>query len=1651
MDPRIAVLARCLGLSVLCLGLSLGCTEPGVSPQPPPAGVVDAAASTVVVDRPTGVLANGQDTAVITVTALRKTDGSPLSGLAVSLTVEGEGASILESAAITDITGVARARVTSTVPGVKTVKASVTDDLGRRVPLTATATVDFADVNTVKTLAFRSALPDGVAGVPLQGLVVEVRNGAGAVVTDSTVEVTLSPGSGGSVVPEGLLTVAAVNGVATFPDVVLTKAGEGYHFSANAPGFEPVASTVFTVAPGAVSALGVDRILDTATAGAAEALEITLADMYANTATNYTGTVTLTSTDAAATLPSHTFTAADAGRFKFQGITFRTAGPQFLTIADSAGAFSFTSPVDVSGALPTHMVFTQQPSSRVSTRGALGTVTVELKDAFGNTSPVTGILVHVSVPAGAFTLSGGLQQWADGGVATFPDLSIAGHGTTHLIASVAPLQMQDVSSADVQVVDDVAPAKPVLTQTGATETGLTVQWTGVGDDGVQGQLTSQELRYSTSAITTDAAFNAATPVTVAAPVPAGAVQSATLSGLGAGQTYHVALKVTDAHGNSARSDSLAVSTADPQVTQLAFTPQPSNGTAGSVLADVKVSLLDARGDVVPMATTAVTLSLTGQPGFTAVTVAAVNGVATFPGLRVDTAGTFTFTATAGALTKVSQPFTVDAGAAAKLVLAAFTDPIDAGDSVDVSVSATDAYGNILKDYAGTVHFTSSDTQAVLPPDATFTPADQGEKTVSGLVFKTAGTQSLTVTDTATPALTGTVDAEVRASTAASLEVVASAGPFGAGQSLSYELVARDVYGNVAKDYASTVTFSSSDAQAVLPGAYTFTLLDEGRHTFSVELRTAGEQVLVAEDVSEPALTASHHYVILPADVDHLAFDAAPTTGEVREALEDIQVSLRDAHDNRVSATSRDVALTFARGAFPQGRVTRATVDGVATFVGALVTDEGTYQLQAEANGLARVTSPDLIISDTKAPGPVVDFHAYAPSATSITLTWQDSGDDGSLGTAARYDLRYATEAITDADFESATVLSILGAPARAGTYRWHALTDLDMSETYFFALKTFDGAGNASTLALSSVRTPSPCEDRCWEPLTDCMPDARTLITSKQVCVDSPAGNPYCQVKSTKTTHCPGEDGACFHGACTTAPAPEKGELSISEVMHSPSAGRTEYLELRNTSDKLLSIAGLTVTYDNGVGEPLSFTVNPDEWAASLIPPGSFWVLGQDGDLTANGFVPVDHVYGPSFVMGDTGTLSVRHGTTEVDRVVYTHDFPHTPGHAMSLADSMVGTNGSARPWYWCDAHRRVGNGRGDYGSPRQPNGDCRLVSSPAIFCKIHSPKTFPSADGSYPAYILPNTSYDIYTRFSGGSLTTGNPQGNDYYPLLEVQLGYGVDTTLPGDWTWTPASFNPDYSAPGGSNEDELNAVLRIPTLGRYSYGFRYRMPYSGWLYCDQNGPVRSPSNAYGSVSVVASVPPPPLTNHVVISEVSGLHSSANLPSRGGFIELFNPTHEDVDLSYWELLYDHEIGSTGFTGGFGFREGSVIPAHGYFLLGNPTYTGPVAADDAYAFDIAMSGRGLLRLLRPDGLPNREVDALLYGAPNSPECCRAPFAPQGGSLERKALPTSTRTTLGLQGADAVRGNGYDSDNSARDFVVRTERQPQNSQSPREYY
>jgi hypothetical protein len=163
-----------------------------------------------------------------------------------------------------------------------------------------------------------------------------------------------------------------------------------------------------------------------------------------------------------------------------------------------------------------------------------------------------------------------------------------------------------------------------------------------------------------------------------------------------------------------------------------------------------------------------------------------------------------------------------------------------------------------------VTFSSSDSQAVLPANYTFTSTDQGVHTFT-VTFKTAGTQSLTAKDTANSTITSTQsNITVNPAAASTLSVTGFPSPTTVGTSASFKVTAKDAYGNTATGYTGTVKFSSSDLLASLPANYTFTSTDAGVHTFTATLNTVGTQSITATDSVTSTVTGTQGNITVNA-------------------------------------------------------------------------------------------------------------------------------------------------------------------------------------------------------------------------------------------------------------------------------------------------------------------------------------------------------------------------------------------------------------------------------------------------------------------------------------------------------------------------------------------------------------------------------------------------------------------------------------------------------------------------------------------------------------------------------------------------------------------------------------------------------------------
>ena len=183
------------------------------------------------------------------------------------------------------------------------------------------------------------------------------------------------------------------------------------------------------------------------------------------------------------------------------------------------------------------------------------------------------------------------------------------------------------------------------------------------------------------------------------------------------------------------------------------------------------------------------------------------------------------------------------------VLAPSVAPVS-GTPFNVTVNALDASSSLVASYSGTVHFTSTDSQAVLPADSKLT---NGVGTFS-LTFKTSGPQTFTVTDPAgvlTPATPPSTT--VNPGATAQLSITACPTAVNIGVSFHCTLTAQDASNNVTSGYTGTVHFSSKDTQAVLPANST---LSAGTSSFSASLSSPGPQTITATDTVYPSITGT---------------------------------------------------------------------------------------------------------------------------------------------------------------------------------------------------------------------------------------------------------------------------------------------------------------------------------------------------------------------------------------------------------------------------------------------------------------------------------------------------------------------------------------------------------------------------------------------------------------------------------------------------------------------------------------------------------------------------------------------------------------------------------------------------------------------------
>ncbi len=372
-----------------------------------------------------------------------------------------------------------------------------------------------------------------------------------------------------------------------------------------------------------------------------------------------------------------------------------------------------------------------------------------------------------------------------------------------------------------------------------------------------------------------------------------------------------------------------------------------------------------------------------------------NGAGVF-NATLTTAGAQTITATdllngsvAGTSSKV---IVIPLATAASLAVSAPTNT-KAGASFALTVTARDVYGNTATGYAGTVHFTSTDAQSVLPANYTFNSSNDGVETF-GVTLKTRGNQTVTATDTVNAKLS-TAESFVVSGVATHffLSVPASVT---AGVPFNFTVTALDAFNNTASNYAGTVHFTSTGAGATLPLNASLT---NGVGTFTAILTKAGAVSLTASDTVAPTTLVATKSITVSAGAATHFLVSAPASAAAGTPLK-ISVTAQDAYGNTTTGYTGTVHFTSSDGAATLPADTTLTRGG-GTFRVTLWTSGSQTVDAADSLNDAIVGVSNPVAVSTAAAGYAIQLAASSLTA-GATLTFTVTAVDGSGNTATGY-------------------------------------------------------------------------------------------------------------------------------------------------------------------------------------------------------------------------------------------------------------------------------------------------------------------------------------------------------------------------------------------------------------------------------------------------------------------------------------------------------------------------------------------------------------------------------------------------------------------------------------------------------------------------
>ena len=694
--------------------------------------------------------------------------------------------------------------------------------------------------------------------------------------TGYTGTVAISTTNANAILPAPATFAANSNGILAVSNIYLLSATNNTSLSAADTSNPNVAGSQAGIQ---VTPLAADHFVLTSlangAAGHTNALTVVVRDMYNNIAAGYRGTITFTSSDPGASLPTnYTFLAGDQGTHTFAGVALVTVGTQSVTAQDTTNATIAGTQrgIVISGNSASHITLTGAAST---VAGQAQNVLITAVDAYGNVDPnFAGAVTFSTTDPNATLAASYTFSTADAGTRLLPVTYVAATIQTLTATGPAGIGSTQINTAVVPANANAYVLAGIPNAPAGQATSVTVRVIDAYNNTVplyrgQAHFTSSDTHAS---LPTDYAFVAAD----------NGIKAVGLTLVTAGTQW---VRATDANSPNifGQQSGISVGVAQSHLQVSCNT----NTTAGAPFA-ITVKAVDAYGNLNPNYAGTVHFT-TGDPNASmppdVIVTNANNGSISAANaiLRVATANRSIIASDTNVSSYTgAQSGILVAPANANAVVLTGLGAVTAGVQTSATLTAYDAFNNVATGYTGTVSFSSTDGNATLAPTANFAASYAGIRTfTNAFTLLHAGPQTITASDV-NNALVATWNVTVSAATPAALILAAPAASI-AGNIIVAQVQAQDAYGNLASTYRGTVGLSSSDPNASYPASYAFLAADAGTHTFNANLilRQSGTQVVNAVDANNAYLGAGAAAIsVSPAPIASLRVGApASVTSE----------------------------------------------------------------------------------------------------------------------------------------------------------------------------------------------------------------------------------------------------------------------------------------------------------------------------------------------------------------------------------------------------------------------------------------------------------------------------------------------------------------------------------------------------------------------------------------------------------------------------------------------------------------------------------------------------------------------------------------------------------------------------------------------------